>query len=111
MRLQEVYEMPVDKENFTKYTPHNNCVRATILHISKPIPRGKWWKQVITVVDETLQQEVIYYRTEHSEALLVRGKDEGKEAIFRLKAYIGEYAEFLSGYPKELFLDEKGSEE
>lgn len=107
MNIRDVYEMPVvgDTE-YTKLTPHNDCVKATILHIGRPVPRGKWWKQTITVCDETCYQDNIYYRTEHPHLLLVSGKDEGKEAIWRLQAYKGERAEFLSGYPKEVLEDE-----
>ena len=108
MNLKDVYEMPVFRDTeYTKLTPHDNCVWATILYISRPIPRGKWWKQTITVCDETCHTENVHFRTEYPEALLVRGRDEGKGAIWRLQAYKGEFAEFLSGYPKELLEDKE----
>ena len=110
MNLRDVYEMPVVADTeYTKYTPHDNCVLATIAYISKTRQRGKWWVQTLTVIDETCWQETIHCREEHPDALLVRTRDEGKEAIFRLKAYKGEFAEFLSGYPKEI-LEERNDE-
>ena len=103
MNLRDVYEMPLFKDTeYTKLTPHDDCVIATILYIGKPKQRGKWWVQTVTVMDDTCQQENIYYRTENSEALLVSGKDEGKQAIWRLRAKKDEYSEILCGYPKEL---------
>ncbi len=102
MNLKSVYEMPVQSDGYTKLTPHDDCVLATILWIGKPLQRGKWWVQTVTVMDETCQQEYIYFRDENEQAMLARGKDEGKECIWRLRAKKDEYSEILCGYPKEL---------
>ena len=71
--------------------------------------RGKWYVQTITVMDDTCWQENIYYRNEIEAAMLTAGKDEGKQAIWRLRAKIDEYSEILCGYPKEL-LEERTDE-
>jgi hypothetical protein len=108
MLLKDVYEMPLFKDTeYTKLTPHDDCVKATILWIGKIKQRGERWVQTVTVMDETCCQEYIYCRTELAEGMLVRGQDEGKEAIWRLRAKKDEHSEILCGYPKEV-LKEKG---
>ena len=108
MLLQDVYEMPEYKDTgYTKLTPHDDCVTATIMYISKTKQRGKWFVQTVTVIDKNLQQENIYVRTELIEGLLARGKDEGKECIWRLRAKKDEFSEILCGYPKEVLKEVK----
>ena len=103
MNLLDVYEMPLYKDTeYTKLTPHDDCVLATIVYISKTRRRGKWYIQTVGIMDETCWYENIYFRDEYEETMLKKDKDEGKQAVWRLRAKKDEYSESLCGYPKEL---------